>query len=74
VISHSQNESDFEELLSRDGRLYFSLKAINGLVIATSQMYASQQSLDQGIASVKKHALFEEIVEIKVQFLKQSRG
>jgi uncharacterized protein YegP (UPF0339 family) len=37
-------------------------------------MYASQQSLDQGIASVKKNALFAEIVEIKVQFLKQARG
>jgi hypothetical protein len=30
--------------------------------------------LDQGIAYVKKHALFAEIVEIKVQFLKQARG
>jgi uncharacterized protein YegP (UPF0339 family) len=29
-------------------------------------MYASQQSLDQGNASVKKNALFAEIVEIKV--------
>jgi uncharacterized protein YegP (UPF0339 family) len=46
----------------------------NNRVIATSQMYASQQSLDQGIASVKKNALFAEIVEIKVQFLKQVRG
>ncbi len=73
VIRHCQNENDFEELLSRDGRLYFSLKAKNGLVIATSQMYASQQGLDQGIASVKKNALFAEIVEIKVQFLGQAQ-
>ncbi len=31
-------------------------------------MYASQQSLDQGIASVKKNDLFAEILVIKVQF------
>ena len=66
VIRHSQNESDFEELLSRDGRLYFSLKAKNGLVIATSQMYASQHGLDQGIASVKKNALFAKNFENKM--------
>ena len=46
----------------------------NNRVIATSQMYASQQSLDQAIASVKKNALFAEIVEIKVQFLGQLMG
>jgi uncharacterized protein YegP (UPF0339 family) len=37
-------------------------------------MYASQQSLDQGIASVKKNALFAEISEIKIKFLRQARG
>jgi hypothetical protein len=37
-------------------------------------MFVTLTSLDQGIYSVKKHALFAEIVEIKVQFLGQARG
>ncbi|WP_237333746.1 YegP family protein, partial [Vibrio anguillarum] len=35
---------------------YFVLKADNGQVIATSEMYASKQGAENGIASVKNNA------------------
>ncbi|MDT3848016.1 MAG: YegP family protein, partial [Vibrio anguillarum] len=35
---------------------YFVLKADNGQVIATSEMYASKQGAESGIASVKNNA------------------
>lgn len=35
---------------------YFVLKADNGQVIATSEMYASKQGAENGIASVKSNA------------------
>lgn len=38
-----------------DGRHYFNLKAGNHQVIGTSQMYASAQARDDGIASVMQH-------------------
>jgi hypothetical protein len=44
-----------------------------GQRIKDKGQYATQQGLDQGIAAVKKNALFAEIVEIKMQFLGQSR-
>ncbi len=38
------------------GGLRFNLKASNGEVIATSQVYKSEKSCNAGIASVKKNA------------------
>lgn len=40
----------------RDGAFYFNLTARNGQVILSSQGYASKQSLEQAIESVKKNA------------------
>lgn len=39
-----------------DQPYYFVLKADNGQVIATSEMYASKQGAENGIASVKNNA------------------
>lgn len=39
-----------------DGQFYFVLKAANGEIIATSEMYKSKQSAEGGIASVKANA------------------
>ena len=47
--------SKFEIKKSGDG-LMFNLKAGNGEVIGTSEVYNSRASLDGGIASVKKNA------------------
>lgn len=45
----------FEVKHAGDG-LMFNLKAGNGEVIGTSEVYKSRDSLDNGIASVKKNA------------------
>ena len=45
----------FEVKKSGDGQM-FNLKAGNGEVIGTSEVYNSRQSLDNGIASVQKNA------------------
>ena len=45
----------FEVKKSGDG-LMFNLKAGNGEVIGTSEVYNSRASLENGIASVKKNA------------------
>lgn len=41
----------------------FDLKATNGQVIATSEVYASDDACKKGIASVQKNAPVAEIVE-----------
>ena len=45
----------FEIKKSGDGEM-FNLKAGNGEVIGTSEVYNSRASLENGIASVKKNA------------------
>jgi len=55
VMANSQIESRFMKKTSKRGELYFILKARNGKVIGTSEMYYSKASRDIGIASVMKH-------------------
>ena len=63
VKKNSQEDSRYEKLTSKNEKSYFNLKATNGQIIGTSQMYESVASCDNGIASVKKNAPDAEIVE-----------
>ena len=56
VMKHAADENRFEKKVSKDGKFHFSLKASNGQVIGTSEMYESQTGCDGGIASVRKNA------------------
>lgn len=46
----------FERAESTSGQPYFNLKASNGQFLGRSEMYASETSRDNGIASVKTNA------------------
>jgi len=48
-------------LESKNGKPFFNLKASNGKVIGSSEMYESLSSMENGIASVIKNAPFAEI-------------
>lgn len=52
VRDNGTHDSRFERKLSAKGEPYFSLKAANGQIIGTSEMYGSEESRDQGIRSV----------------------
>ena len=56
VKKNSQVEARFDKLESKNGKFYFNLKATNGQIIGTSEMYESTASRDNGIASVTKNA------------------
>ena len=56
VKKNSQDEARFDKLESKNGKFYFNLKATNGQIIGTSEMYESTASRDNGIASVAKNA------------------
>jgi len=53
VRTNSPSDERYEKKTATNGKFYFNLKAGNHQVIGTSQMYASEQSRDKGIASVK---------------------
>ncbi len=63
VKKNAQDDSRFERKIASNGKPYFVLKASNGQVIGQSQMYASEDSRDNGIESVKKNAPDAEIVD-----------
>ena len=46
----------FELKKAANGKYHFNLKASNGQVVATSQMYESKESALNGIESVRKNA------------------
>jgi uncharacterized protein len=56
VKKNSQVDSRFDKLEAKNGKPYFNLKATNGQIIGTSEMYESVAARDNGIESVKKNA------------------
>ncbi len=63
VKRNSQDDSKFDKKEAKDGRTYFNLKATNGQIIGSSQMYSSISGRDNGIESVKKNAPSAEVKE-----------
>ena len=53
--TNSSDDARYARLTSKDAKPYFVLKAGNGEVIGTSQMYSSDSARDQGIASCKEN-------------------
>jgi len=56
VKTNSQDDSRFERKESKSGEPFFVLKAANGEVIGTSEMYSSNSAMENGIASVVTNA------------------
>ncbi len=48
--------SKFEIKKAKNGQFYFNLKAGNGEIILTSEMYTTKASANNGIASVQKNS------------------
>ena len=55
----------FEIKTAKDGQNYFNLKASNGQIILSSEMYTTMKSCENGIASVKKNAPLDGRYELK---------
>ena len=56
VKKNSADDGRFERAESKNGKWYFNLKAGNGEIIGTSEMYESAAGRDNGIESVKTNA------------------
>lgn len=53
----------FEVKKAKDGQTFFNLKATNGQIILTSEMYKAKESALNGVDSVKKNAPLAERYE-----------
>ncbi|HVI45735.1 MAG TPA: YegP family protein [Chitinophaga sp.] len=56
VKTNAPHDERYEKKIATNGKHYFNLKATNGQVIGTSEMYESTSGRDNGIASVKANA------------------
>ena len=56
VKKNSQNDGMFNRKEAKDGCPYFNLKASNGQVIGSSEMYSNNSAMENGIVSVKENA------------------
>lgn len=56
VKNHAPYDSYYEKRTSSSSKPYFVLKASNGQIIGTSEMYESIAGRDNGIESVKSNA------------------
>lgn len=56
VKTNSQNDLRFDRKTSTNDKFYFNLKASNGQIIGTSEMYENASGRDNGIESVKTNA------------------
>ncbi|MCW8313813.1 YegP family protein [Sphingobacterium thalpophilum] len=61
VRKNAQDDGRFEKKTSSNGKWYFNLKASNGQIIGTSEMYESSSGMENGIESVKKNAPSAEV-------------
>ena len=56
VKKNAADDSNYERKNSSSGKFHFNLKAGNGQVIGSSEMYESAAGMENGIESVKKNA------------------
>lgn len=56
VKNNATNDDRFDRKTSSNGKFYFNLKASNGQVIGTSEMYEQEGGRENGIRSVKENA------------------
>ena len=64
VKKNAANDKRYERKTAKNGEPYFVLKAMNGEIIGTSEMYSSARSVEKGIASVKKNAPEAKVVDL----------
>ncbi|MCB0769056.1 MAG: YegP family protein [Flavobacteriales bacterium] len=56
VKKNASDDGRYERKEASNGKFHFNLKAANGQVIGTSQMYADKGGMENGIESVRSNA------------------
>lgn len=64
VKNNAPLDSRYDRRTATNGKSYFNLKAANGEIIGTSQMYENVSNRDNGIESVKTNAPTAEIADL----------
>ncbi|WP_293307778.1 YegP family protein [Pedobacter sp. UBA5917] len=63
VKNNASTDSRYDRKVAKNGSYYFNLKAGNGEIIGTSQMYTTEDARNRGIESVKVNAPNAEVID-----------
>lgn len=64
VKKNCGDDKCFERKTAKNGKFHFNILSTNGQIVGSSQMYASQSGMNNGIESVKKNAPGSETTEV----------
>ena len=67
VKKNSVVEARFDKKVAANGKPFFNLKAANGQIIGSSQMYVNDKNMLNGVASVMKNAPEAVIVDLTAE-------
>ena len=67
VKKNSQVEARFDKKVASNGKPFFNLKATNGQIIGSSQMYVNEKNMLNGVASVMKNAPEAPVLDLTVE-------
>lgn len=60
---NGQDDRSYDKRTTLNGKIYFNIKASNGMVIASSQMFMNEDSRNSAIEYIKKNISNAEILE-----------
>ncbi|MDR0937852.1 MAG: YegP family protein [Mediterranea sp.] len=67
VQKNAPLDERYERKVAKNGKPFFNLKASNGQVIGSSEMYSSEAARDKGIESVKKNAPIATLSDLTIE-------
>ena len=65
VKKNCGDEKCWETKTAKNGKFHFNLKSTNGQIVGSSQMYADEAGMKNGIASVQKNAPGADVKEVE---------
>lgn len=65
VKKNCGDDKCFEKKTAKNGKFHFNLKSTNGQIVGSSQMYAAESGMNNGIESVRKNAPGAEVKEVE---------
>ena len=65
VKKNCSDEKCWETKTAKNGKFHFNLKSTNGQIIGSSQMYANEAGMKNGMESVTKNAPGAEVKEVE---------
>ena len=67
VRKNCKVEARFDKKVASNGKPFFDLKAANGQIIGSSQMYVNEKNMLNGVASVVKNAPEAPVVDMTAE-------